>query len=191
MALTKPLELKSNSHLELIDHSYCPHCGKKTLKRSSSRFSCVECSHVYFQNTAAATAAFLYFEDKLLMTKRAKDPAKGLLDLPGGFVDSGESAEAGLMREVKEELDIELKERELKYWKSFQNTYPYRGVVYHTCDLIFEARIKEWPTTWQKEEILSVEKVDLFKLDLESVGLVSIKKALQIKQIELQSDQNK
>lgn len=172
--------------MELISQEFCPHCGKKSLTSDASRFSCAECGHVYYNNTAAATAVFLYFECHLLMTRRAKDPAKGLLDLPGGFIDPKETAEQGLIREIKEELGIELEERNLKYWRSFYNIYPYKGIVYHTCDLIFEAELSVWPTAWQEQEIMSIEKVDLQTLSLEDVGLESIKKALQMKKLELQ-----
>ena len=44
------------------------------------------------------------------MTLRAEDPGKNLLDLPGGFVDKNENFEKAAMREVKEELNIELKD---------------------------------------------------------------------------------
>lgn len=51
----------------------------------------------------AAAVAGLIFNEKgqLLLTIRAKDPGKGLLDLPGGFVDMGENADQALRREIE------------------------------------------------------------------------------------------
>lgn len=39
----------------------------------------------------------------MLLSRRARDPHKGLWDLPGGFLESGEHPEAGIVRELLEE----------------------------------------------------------------------------------------
>ena len=48
-------------------------------------------------------------DNAVLMVRRAKDPFKGMLALPGGFINRGEAAEDAAKREAKEEtsLDIE------------------------------------------------------------------------------------
>jgi ADP-ribose pyrophosphatase YjhB (NUDIX family) len=45
------------------------------------------------------------FDDtnRLLLVKRANPPAQGMWSLPGGRLESGETAEQGVVREVCEE----------------------------------------------------------------------------------------
>ena len=47
-------------------------------------------------------------DGKALVTVRAGEPEKGRVDVPGGFVEVGEHPAAGLKREVREELGIEI-----------------------------------------------------------------------------------
>ena len=57
----------------------------------------------------------------LLLIERKNDPGKGLYDLPGGFVDYGETLEQGMKRELKEEIGIAPKN--LKYYSSKPKQY--------------------------------------------------------------------
>ena len=53
--------------------------------------------------------------------RRAKEPAKGTLDLPGGFVDMYETVEDGMRREIKEETGLDV--TEIQYLFSSPNVY--------------------------------------------------------------------
>src|ERR671920_2472886 len=46
---------------------------------------------------------------KILLVRRKNDPFKGMLSIPGGFINEGETAEEAMIREAKEEtsLDVE------------------------------------------------------------------------------------
>jgi 8-oxo-dGTP diphosphatase len=55
------------------------------------------------------TAAILVDNGKILIAKRKQnDPLKGKWEFPGGTVEYGETPEACLRREIKEELDIDV-----------------------------------------------------------------------------------
>jgi ADP-ribose pyrophosphatase YjhB (NUDIX family) len=77
----------------------------------------------------------------LLFTVRGKEPGKGLLDMPGGFVDLGESIVEGLHRELREELGWVPPGENLygifRFFASFPNVYAYKGINYNTCDMYF------------------------------------------------------
>lgn len=70
-----------------------------------------------------------------------KDPAKGTLDLPGGFIDMNETGEEGVAREVLEETG--LKVEKTTYLFTLPNIYVYSGFPVHTLDMFFLCRVKD------------------------------------------------
>jgi mutator protein MutT len=123
---------------------FCPKCGQKSL--SSPEAKLIECRHCdfhFYRNPAVATAGIIAdASGKILLIRRAKDPAKGKLGMPGGFVDIGETAEDGLRREVKEEICLEI--RNIQFLMSYPNDYLYRGIMYPTVDFFFTARVESF-----------------------------------------------
>ena len=132
---------------------YCPTCGAAALKPSSEKsVLCSACGFEYFFNAAGAVAGLIVNADhELLVTIRAHEPGKGLWDLPGGFVDPGESAEEALRREVKEELNLDVES--LDYLASSPNTYCYKQVTYPTVDMAYLCRISHPETMKLSSEI--------------------------------------
>jgi 8-oxo-dGTP diphosphatase len=63
-----------------------------------------------YKNPTPTVDAIIQKNSQILLVKRKKDPFKGYLVLPGGFVNEGERVEDAAKREIKEEtsLDIEL-----------------------------------------------------------------------------------
>jgi ADP-ribose pyrophosphatase YjhB (NUDIX family) len=116
---------------------YCPSCASGNIRFEQNKvFRCPDCGFVFYQNTAAATGCIIRVGDALIFLERGKDPAKGKLDLPGGFVDPAEGAIEGLRRECREEIGLDPGPG-FSFLASFPNTYPYKGFTYHTCDLFF------------------------------------------------------
>ena len=123
---------------------YCPRCGQpgfRAFRKNSLR--CRACDFEYFINAAAAVAVLICdAQGRLLLTRRKHDPAAGMLDLPGGFADIAESAEAAAVREIKEELNLDI--CDLRYFCSSPNRYHYADVNYATLDLAYTARVKNF-----------------------------------------------
>lgn len=159
--------------------NYCPSCGSRDIHfYNMKEFRCEACSFTFFQNVAAAAAVVLECEGKILAIRRGLEPQKGKLDLPGGFLDPGETAEDGLKREIKEELHIDLKE--LKYIGSYPNIYKYKGVLYHTCDLFFYSKVDTLPADFNRTEIEELVLIDPKNIPADKFAFESTKKGLEL-----------
>ncbi len=118
-------------------------CGSKKIQwRDNKKWICPDCGFDLYCNIAAAVGIVLYDDNNnVLFEVRAKEPRKGFLCLPGGFVDGGESTENAIVRECREELGAQLTEDEVTYLCSFPNIYEYKNIEYKTCDIFFAAKL--------------------------------------------------
>jgi ADP-ribose pyrophosphatase YjhB (NUDIX family) len=53
--------------------------------------------------------ALIFNRDKILLVERGRNPLKGFWSLPGGVLETGETLEQGIIREVREETGLEVK----------------------------------------------------------------------------------
>ena len=125
--------------VQFTHFNYCPRCSSASIAvHMKNAIACSACGYVYFHNSAAAVAGIIEIDGSILLLKRAHEPRIGCLDLPGGFVDYGESLDAALVREVREECNLPIVD--IRYFGSFPNTYHYREVTYLTADAVFLCR---------------------------------------------------
>ena len=64
-----------------------------------------------------AVSAAIFRDDKILLVRRARFPARGLYSLPGGRVEFGETLQAALHREVDEETSLRIEIIGLAGWR--------------------------------------------------------------------------
>ena len=122
---------------------YCPLCGcGDFIDNDEKSRRCSRCGFVYYLNPSSAYVAFIIdSKGRLLVERRDREPAKGTLDLPGGFADIGETAEQGVAREVKEETGLSVARS--RYLFSIPNTYLYSGMLIPTLDLFFACEVDD------------------------------------------------
>lgn len=158
---------------------FCPRCGSANFPATSSRsFKCGDCSFNYFANSSAAVVVLLFNEKcELLFTRRAIEPHFGKLDLPGGFIDPMETAEQAAMREIQEELGIEI--HSLQYFCSYPNEYVFSGFSVYTLDLAFLAQTESLHQMTAMDDISSFEFYKPKDVDLEELPSVSMKNIIK------------
>ena len=157
---------------------YCPKCGSELFEIHNHKSRhCSNCGFTYYQNPCSATAAFiLNNKGELLVAWRAKDPAKGTLDLPGGFVDNGESGEQGIIREIKEETGLDI--QKVEYLFSIPNIYRYSGMDIHTLDMFYLCHVEGDDTVRAADDAAECTWVPLREVYVERFGLRSIREAV-------------
>lgn len=173
------IAIEYNKFMQPIDHfRHCPSCGAANAGKTNP-FVCVACGFAYYFNPTVSAGVFLSDgEGRLLVVRREKDPGKGLLGIPGGFIDIGESAEDALRREVREEVGLEIDE--VRFLASFPNQYPYRGVTYPVCDLIFTGRALNPESAQSLDGVAGIEWRTPAKLGDDEFAFESMRRALRV-----------
>ena len=169
----------SKTHL-LEKFHYCPLCGSPRFEVNDFKSKrCLDCGFVYYFNPAGAVVALIVNDHgELLVGTRGEQPAKGTLDLIGGFADCGETAEQAMVREIKEETGMVISESQLHYLFSRPNTYLYSGLVVHTMDLFYLCRVSSSAHVVAHDDVASCRWTPLAELHPEQFGLDSIREGV-------------
>lgn len=162
----------------LESFGYCPRCGTAGLEHVHGRaIHCAACELTYFHNVAAAVACFVRdAAGRLLVVRRGREPAKGTLDLPGGFVDPLETVDEAVARELREETGLEPLRQRLLF--SLPNIYPYSGVEVYTADLFYEVEVASLEGAVPMDDVAELVVVAPEELRAEDFGLQSIRQAV-------------
>lgn len=163
----------------LHSFKYCPRCGVQSFQDYAGRAKkCSNCGLIYFHNVASAVACLVRDkEGRYLFVRRAKDPAKGTLDLPGGFVDPMETVEDAVRREIKEETGLDV--YGLSYLCSRPNIYPFSEIDIYTSDLFFLVDCASFEGAVAADDASELIICTLEELQAEDFGLYSIRGFMQ------------
>ena len=91
---------------------FCPHCGTELLEKNFEerlRKYCPDteaCGYVYWNNPVPVVGAIVEHDGDIILARNASWPPEWYA-LITGFLEKGESAEQGILREIKEELNLE------------------------------------------------------------------------------------
>ena len=86
--------------------------------------------------TIEVVAAIIKKDKKIFVAERGYGDWKGYYEMPGGKIEKGETKEAALIREVKEELDTDIKVE--TYIDSINYDYPNFHLTMHCflCSIV-------------------------------------------------------
>ncbi len=88
--------------------NFCSHCGARLEWRIPEgdqhfRHVCPACGTIHYENPKMVVGCIPEWEDQILLCRRAIEPRSGFWTLPAGFMENGETAAEGAMRETWEE----------------------------------------------------------------------------------------
>ena len=98
--------------------SHCSWCGAAYAPDQAWPRICVACGNANYRNPLPVSVVLLPVDDGLLTVRRAIEPRRGEIALPGGFINLGESWQVAGAREMFEETGIVLDPAEIQDFRT-------------------------------------------------------------------------
>ena len=119
---------------------FCPLCGGGLERRvvppdDREHPVCAGCSFVFYLHPKLVAGTVPARDGRVLLTRRAIEPSRGLWTFPGGYVDWGEDVREAARRETREEVGLDLD------LDGLLGVYSYRGAP--VVIVVFRARVPE------------------------------------------------
>jgi NAD+ diphosphatase len=112
-------------------HRFCGRCGLPLKIKTTDRAKeCLQCGLLHFPRLAPAIIVLVERGDKLLLA-RSRHFMPGMYSVLAGFVEPGEPLEEAVVREVREEVGIEIKD--IKYFGSQPWPFPHSLMIGFTA----------------------------------------------------------
>jgi NAD+ diphosphatase len=151
-------------------HQFCGCCGTPTqIKNNERSRECPKCGQVHYPRIAPAIMALVRRGRELLLA-RSPHFAPGMYSALAGFVEPGETLEQTLVREVREEVGIEV--ANIRYFASQPWPFP------HSLMIAFNADYAGGEITPEPGEIEAADWFTLDRLPQALPGKISISRRL-------------
>ena len=112
-------------------HQHCGRCGTPLRTKTTERAKeCPQCGQLHFPRLAPAIIVLVERGDQLLLA-RSRHFMPGMYSVLAGFVEPGESLEEAVVREVKEEVGIDVKD--IRYFSSQPWPFPHSLMIGFTA----------------------------------------------------------
>ena len=122
--------------------------------------------------TIEVAAAIIVKDNRIFATQRGYGEFKDGWEFPGGKIEPGESAQEALVREIREELDVDI--RVGKLLETVEYDYPEFHLTMHCfiCELLSEEIVlkEHEDARWLKKEEL--DTVDWLPADVGVIGKI-------------------
>lgn len=136
------------------EHQFCGVCGTQNVEDNTDRaLVCPRCEHRCYPRISPCVIGLVVHGDRILLAQGVRHP-EGLYSTLAGFVEPGESAEQAFIREVYEEVGLEV--NNLRYIGS--QPWPFPGQLM----IGFIAEYVSGDIRLQEDEIVAA---DWFKID--------------------------
>ena len=153
-------------------NSFCSNCGHKTIiTKAGHQRNCLneQCLNIHFPRTDPAVIMLIYKDDKILLGRQKVWPS-GMYSTLAGFVETGETIENAVRREVLEEAGIKIEN--IQYHSSQPWPFPASlmlGFFAETEDTVLnvdedEIEDANWFNIGQLKDLTHPDIADGFKL---------------------------
>lgn len=144
--------------------SYCSYCGTLFEILTWPR-KCSDCSCISYKNPLPVGVLLIPVDSGLLLVRRSIAPKIGELALPGGFIEAGESWQAGICREVREETRINLTPEEISLFDVHSTPDANSILIFGISKSLQEKDLPPFtPTNETSERVIAIDIWDVENL---------------------------
>jgi ADP-ribose/FAD diphosphatase len=155
---------------------FCSGCGQGIERRVPSgedreRHVCCACGTIHYQNPKMVVGCIVAHGGRILLCKRAIEPRRGYWTVPAGFLELGESAMAGAIRETREEAEAEV--RVIAPYAHFDVPHIGQAYILYRAELVTERFAPG-------SESLEVELVEPARIPWDELAFPVVRHALEL-----------
>lgn len=158
-----------------MEMNFCQRCGEQLYKGPDVSFYECNSGHYTFPSPRPTASVFFVDGDNVVVSRRGIEPRKGTLDSIGGFVDTDETIEVALVREISEETNLTPEDYSTPiYFGSATSTYLYQEQEIPVIGSMYWSRLKTEKEITAKDDVASIEKISLAEVDVSQFGMADV-----------------